>query len=174
MKRISRLACVLLLACSGCMLFVATGCSSSLLVGQQQTEVPEATQNRNFMASVNRLSADLQTTLDTFQTAVAANDSVTMQAQLREVSRIIGEVNDYTVTDTLKPTKEAYVDALNALNTAMNSYVSLYNDVKAGKIDDATFNSRLAEVQSAYDAGIEKMKAADETVTTVSKNDSKE
>ena len=117
------------------------------------------------MATLNRQTADLQTALDAFQKAVAEEDAVTMQAQLNTVEEVIDSVKNTDATSRLSSVKDGYVDALCTLDDAMKSYVALYADVKNGMVDAADYQARLAEVQRAYDDGIQKMKDADQTVS---------
>lgn len=168
MKRFTRII-GMVLAASLCMgVFALAGCISNPLQQQMAAETSAASANRNFMATLNRQTADLQKALDEFQQAVADDNAVTMQAQLKAVDQIIDAVKNTSPTDTLRAVKDGYVDALTALDSALDDYADLYAQVKSGAIDSAAFNERLAAVQKAYDEGIEKMKAADQAVKDVS------
>ncbi|WP_283169869.1 hypothetical protein [Curtanaerobium respiraculi] len=169
MNRISRIARLAVAACLACAaLFAVVGCVPGTTSQQQQpTVASDASDNRAYMATLNRQTASLQESLDAFQQAVADKDAVTMQAKLNEVESTIDSVKNTEVTDRLSSVKDAYVDALCTLDDAMRSYVALYNDAKNSTLDADTYASRLAEVQSAYDSGMEKMKAADDAVKEI-------
>ena len=59
-----------------------------------------------------------------------------------------------------------YVDGANSLKDALNSYIQLYTEIDGATasepFDWSTYDSRLQAIQDAYNAGIDKLKAADE------------
>ena len=163
MKHESRLIRIALISCVVvAMAFTMFGCSSG-----QGEEQSEAANNRAYMANLNRQASDLQDVMDDFEKAAAENDVVTMQAKLKDMDQIIDTVKDTTATERLSSVKDGYVDALTTLREAMGSYVSLYNEIKSGSIDSKQFDTKLAEIQSVYDSGIEKMKNADQIVKDI-------
>jgi hypothetical protein len=146
-------------------LALATGCAST---AAQTADDSAAAQNRQYMATLNQQVSDISTATDSFQKAVADSDVVTMQAQVTAIDKTIDDIKNTDATDRLQAVKDDYVDALCTLDDAMKAYVQLYTDVQNGQVSDADYQQRLSDVQSAYNSGVEKMKAADDAVVKIS------
>lgn len=149
------------------MVCALAGCSAA------QSQTPDeqaASQNRQYMATLNQQMDDLQTTMDDFQKAVSEKDVVSMQAKANDVDKIIDSVKNTDPTDRLKTVKDDYVDALCTLDDAMNAYVSLYTDVQNGAVDDATYQQRLTDVQNSYNDGMTKLQGADQAVEQIAQD----
>jgi hypothetical protein len=157
-----------LVAAMCCMVFVALlgGCVAQS--AGQSTSDDQASQNRQYMAQLNQKMGNLQSVMNDFQTAVSQKNVVGMKAQATAADKIIDGVKNTDATDRLSDVKNGYVDGLCTLENAMNSYVDLYSDVQNGTVDSASYQARLQDVQSAYDQGVSKLKAADDEVAQIS------
>ena len=105
---------------------------------------------------------------------MAVGKQQTMKAQLTSVDKLIESVKNTDCSSTLQPAKDMYVDALCSLDDALESYVELYTDVANGSVDSATYDERLANVQSAYDDAMDKLKSADDKIVSISNGDDSE
>ena len=175
MKHIRYIRIIAAIVCTVALVSVLGGCAASrtdtsqLSVGGSQASSTDqqASQNRQYMAQLNQQMSDLQTTADGFQKAIAAKDTVSMNASVADVQKIIDSVKNTDSTERLSTVKDEYVDGLCTLDDAMKAYVSLYTDAQNGIVDSATFASRLQSVQAAYDNGIAKLKVADGEVQKI-------
>lgn len=176
MKHTRYIRIIAAIVCTVALVSVFGGCAasrtdtsqSSGLGGSQASSTDQqASQNRQYMAQLNQQMSDLQTAADSFQKAVAAKDTVSMNASVADVQKIIDSVKNTDSTERLSTVKDEYVDGLCTLDDAMKAYASLYTDAQNGTVDSAAFASRLQTVQAAYDNGIAKLKAADEEVQKI-------
>ena len=155
----------LLLVCAVLATAMLAGCARG--AAQEEESSDPASLNRSYMARVNQRMADLGQVLEEFQVAVGEGDAVAMQASQAKAGRIIDEVKAAKAPSMLEDVKTGYADGLDQLQRALADYVQLYSDAQAGRLDEAAFNSRLAQVQEAYDAGVAALKKADETAVAV-------
>ena len=143
------------LACLGALV----GCSAS----NEPTDAQ--TQNRQYMSSVNTIMETLNTNMDTFSKAVKDGEVVSLTAQLSSVDQCVSDLQGLTVPDAMGDIQSSYVNGAKELQTALSSYVQLYEDVKApaNGVAPSTsdYNSRMADIQSHYDAGIKALQDAD-------------
>lgn len=147
-------AAMLCVACLACLV----GCSSS------DPEADAQTQNRQYMSSVNTIMETLNTNMGEFATAVKDGEVISLDAQFEAVNQCVNDLNALTVPDAMKDIHSAYVTGATEMQTALTSYVQLYEDVKApqsGSFDYRTYDSRLADIQAHYDAGIAALQDAD-------------
>lgn len=144
--------------------FALAGCSLNRTAA---SDGDQASDNRQYMASLNQQMSDLQTEMDAFQKAVAAGDVVSMRAQQQTVDGTITAVKAADAPERLQSVKDNYVDALDTLDGALDGYVSLYSDVQRGAVSSDGYDQRLSAVQDAYNSGIEKVKAADAAVSEI-------
>ena len=144
--------------CLAC-LSALVGCSAS----NEQTDAQ--TQNRQYMSSVNTIMETLNTNMDTFSKAVKDGEVVSLTAQLSSVDQCVSDLQGLTVPDAMGDIQSSYVNGAKELQTALSSYVQLYEDVKApaNGVAPSTsdYNSRMADIQSRYDAGIKALQDAD-------------
>ena len=144
--------------CLACMASLV-GCASS----NEQTDAQ--TQNRQYMSSVNTIMETLNTNMDTFAKAVKDGEVVSLSAQLSSVDQCVSNLEGLSVPDAMGDIQSSYVSGAKELQTALSSYVQLYEDVKAPASgmapSTADYNSRLADIQSHYDAGIKALQDAD-------------
>lgn len=146
------------LVCALC-LAALVGCSST---SNSQTDAQ--TQNRQYMSSVNSIMETLETNMSAFATAVKDGEVVSLSSQLSSVNKCVEDLNALTVPDAMKDIHSSYVTGATELQTALSSYVDLYEDVAApesGSYDYSDYESRLADIQSHYDAGIAALQDAD-------------
>lgn len=148
---------VIALFCVAC-LGALVGCSGNDPAQDAQT------QNRQYMSSVNTIMETLGTNMEDFSTAVKDGEVVSLDSQLDAVNKCVDDLNALTVPDAMKDIQTSYVNGATELQTALQDYVQLYEDVKApqsGSFDYSTYDQRLADIQSHYDAGIAALQDAD-------------
>ena len=77
----------------------------------------------------------------------------------------MSDLEGLSVPDAMGDIHSSYVNGAKELQTALSSYVQLYEDVKAPANgvapSGADYDSRMAEIQSHYDAGIKALQNAD-------------
>lgn len=154
-----RFAALFAAACIACAL-VLTGCAS----GTTQANDPQ-TLNRQYMANVNQIMDEIDAQMTEFSTVIKDGEVVSLSTQLANINNSVDKLKALSVPDDMKDIQSDYVKGVEELQTAFASYVALYEDVKApdnGKFDYATYGSRLDEVRSHYEAGIEALQNADQ------------
>ncbi len=140
---------------------VLAGCVS----GNDQAD--EQTKNRQYMSSVNTIMETLNTNMEQFSTAVKDNEVVSLSSQLSAVDKCVSDLEALEVPDAMGDIHSQYVNGTKELQTALASYVQLYEDVKApqsGSYDYSDYDSRMADIQSHYSAGIQALQDADSKV----------
>lgn len=160
-KRLIAIMCAATLAAFG-----LAGCAGS---AQQGATNDAQSQNRQFMSQVNETVEDMGDRLQDFDDAVSRSDVVTMRSAADEAFACISTLESLEAPEQLTDIKQQYVDACNTLSGALGSYVDLYAEIESATdeapFDYSTYESRLAEIQSAYNEGIEQLKAADTAAT---------
>ena len=153
----------LVAVCVSAMLAVAlSGCmqQASTQGNDQQSE------NREYMTQVNQKMDDLDSRLSDFVDAVSRGDVVTMRTQADNAFKVLDDLSSLEAPEPLKDVAAGYVDGANSLKDALNSYIQLYTEIDGATttepFDWSTYDSRLQAIQDAYNAGIDKLKAADE------------
>ncbi|WP_251197588.1 hypothetical protein [Anaerotardibacter muris] len=144
------IACALLL----------TGCAS----GATQANDPQ-TLNRQYMANVNQIMEEIDAEMTEFATIIKDGEVVSLSTQLANINNSVDKLKDLSVPDDMKDIQSDYVKGVEELQSAFAAYVALYEDVKApenGKFDYGTYGSRLDDVRSHYEAGIEAIQNADQ------------
>ena len=135
--------------CLAC-LAALVGCASN----NEQTDAQ--TQNRQYMSSVNTIMETLNTNMGAFSEAVKDGEVVSLSAQLSAVDQCVSDLEGLSVPDAMGDIHSSYVNGAKELQTALSSYVQLYEDVKAPANgvapSGADYDSRMAEIQSHYDA----------------------
>ena len=142
------------IACLGALV----GCSGNTAEQDAQT------QNRQYMSSVNNIMDTLNTNMEEFATAVKDGEVVSLDAQLEAVNTCVDDLNAITPPEAMTDIHKSYVTGATEMQTALAAYVQLYEDVNApqsGSFDYSTYDSRLADIQSHYDAGIAAFQDAD-------------
>ena len=145
---------MLCIACLGALV----GCSGNTAEQDAQT------QNRQYMSSVNTIMNTLNTNMEEFATAVKDGEVVSLDAQLEAVNTCVDDLNAITPPEAMTDIHKSYVTGATEMQTALAAYVQLYEDVNApqsGSFDYSTYDSRLADIQSHYDAGIAAFQDAD-------------
>lgn len=153
----------LVAVCASAMLAVAlSGCmqQASTQGNEQQSE------NREYMTQVNQKMDDLDSRLSDFVDAVSRGDVVTMRTQADNAFKVLDDLSSLEAPEEpLKDVAAGYVDGANSLKDALNSYIQLYTEIDGATttepFDWSTYDSRLQAIQDAYNAGIDKLKAAD-------------
>lgn len=156
MKAKARIILVAML-CFACLGALA-GCTGN------DAEQNAQTQNRQYMSSVNTIMDTLNTNMEDFAAAVKDGEIVSLDTQLEAVKTCVDDLNAITPPDAMKDIHASYVTGATEMQTALTDYVQLYEDVTApknGSFDYSTYDSRLSEIQSHYDAGIKAFQDAD-------------
>lgn len=139
----------------------------TLLVGCSAANEKDDAQakNRQYMSSVSQIMETLNTNMEEFALAVKDGEVISLSSQLAAVDQCVSDLNALEVPDAMTDIQKSYVKGATEMQTALSDYVKLYEDVKApqkGSYDYSDYKSRLADIQSHYDAGIEALKKADE------------
>ncbi len=130
-------------------------------------QVDEQTKNRQYMSSVNTIMETLNTNMEQFATAVKDDEVVSLSSQLSAVDQCVSDLEALEVPDAMGDIQSQYVNGAKELQAALASYVQLYEDVKApqsGSYDYSDYDSRIADIQSHYNAGIQALQDADSKV----------
>ena len=113
----------------------------------------------------DRAEKKLLMKLQKAEEAVKDGEVVSLSAQLSAVDQCVSDLEGLSVPDAMGDIHSSYVNGAKELQTALSSYVQLYEDVKAPANgvapSGADYDSRMAEIQSHYDAGIKALQDAD-------------
>ena len=145
----------------------ATVCAAALSVAvlggcmpQQQTSAASQAQsdNRAYMTQVNQTMETLQTRLNGFSDAVSRGDVVTMRTQADNAFKALDELDSQEAPDALGSEQ---------LENALNAYIELYTEIDSATdtqpFDWSTYDQRIADIQAAYNSGLEKLQEGDKT-----------
>lgn len=161
MAKIPFLRSLVVCAASAMLALALTGCAQ-----QNNAQSDQQNENRQYMTQVNQKMEDLNTRLASFTDAVSRGDVITMRTQADNAYKAIDDLSNLDAPDALADVKTGYVDGCNALKGALDSYIELYTEIEnatdAQPFDYSTYDSRLADIQNAYNTGIDKLKAADD------------
>ena len=159
-KQLRRIA---LVVCAAALSLTAlAGCGGQ---SQAQSEAEQAqAANRQYMSQVNQIMIDIEGALDDFAIAVESGDLSAMRSSVTEAGRSIDSLVALEAPEALSELQTDYAEGATQLDSALDAYIQLYTDVEntGGTMDSATFADRLAEVQQSYDAGVDRLAAADE------------
>lgn len=152
---------VLTLALSAALAAVAlTAC-----MPQANTASEEQKANRQYMAQVNQIMADLSDKLEGFTDAVVRGDVVTMRTQADKALKVLDELEAIEAPEVLADVKAGYVDGCASLREALKAYVDLYTEIDSASdaqpFDFSNYGTRLKEIQKTYDEGIAKLQETD-------------
>lgn len=130
----------------------------------------EAAKNRQFMAAVNQVMVDIQSSLDGFNDAVGAGDVVAMKTQLDTTADCLDALNKIEAPAGLGDIKQDYVDGTASLQSALSDYIALYSEIAAAtdtaSYDWNAYGDRIAEINTSYQDGIAKLQAGDEAAAS--------
>ena len=136
---------------------------------QNSAATEEQTESRQYMAAVNQTVEELSDRLDGFEEAVARGDAVTMRTQADNAFKALDSLAAIEAPEALQEVQSGYVDGCNDLKGALSSYVDLYTEIDSATddhpFDYSTYGDRVAAIQAQYDAGIDKLEAADKKAT---------
>ncbi|WP_165061449.1 MULTISPECIES: hypothetical protein [unclassified Adlercreutzia] len=152
------LACVLALA----------GCT---MPQQANNQTDAVAKNRQYMSALNQMSDDLSQRLDGFADAVSRNDTVGMRTQADDAFQLIDKMKEQEAPEDLVELKDGYMQACESLEDALNSYISLYEDVSAvgSSFDYSTYSDRIKEVQESYDKAASLLDETDQKAAELQK-----
>lgn len=157
----TRFAKVLVAMFAGVLMVAALGgcAQQDTATAQQQSE------NRQYMTQVNQTMDDLKSRLESFTDAVSRGDVVGMRTQADNAFKAIDDLNGLEAPDDLKDVQQEYVDGAAKLEEALSEYVSLYTEIDsatdAQPFDWASYDDRVAQIQSLYDEGTGKLQSGD-------------
>ncbi|WP_282209694.1 hypothetical protein [Parvibacter caecicola] len=168
MQKVLKSACkqVLALAAVAGLVLALAGC----VAGPQQAATGEnANANSQYMAQVNQAVEELSTKLGAFDDAVSRNDVVSMRTQADGAFAALDKLNQLQPPEALKEVQEYYSDGCASLKEALSGYVDLYTEIDSATdqqpFDYSTYEQRLSSIQSAYDTGLQALRAGDQKVT---------
>lgn len=167
---------IIVLACIACFSMVLlASCSSS-----SQDEEDNASLNRAYMSSVNRISNEAAEDLDSFSEAVSQGDVAAMRLAAANATETLSKIADLSAPDDLSEVHEEYLAGVADLSEALENYVELYasilNTSSDSNSDDASDiaasidEEALAEVQEQYQSGIEHLSTADSMAAELAGN----
>ena len=163
MKRIAAkwatIICAAALAVAAVAGLAACSPGASSLNSEQQA-------NRSYMSQVNEIMAQLEGELDSFVDAVSRGDIVNMRTQADNAYRLLDKLSSLEAPEELSDVQKDYVDGTNKLRGALDSYIKLYSDVEAGSFDQSTYSTRIKEIQSQYNEGVDTLKKGDEAAAS--------
>lgn len=178
MKRMSRVfACA---AAAALLSFVLASCGGD---GQQKSP---AQLNREYMASVNTISAEAADSLSSFNAAVSEGDLAAMRLSASDAAKKLEKISEMTAPEPLAQVHEEYKAGVNDLTAALSEYIEAYaalqssadaaaaskgstqtssrNQAPAPTVDTETFASQVANSQARYDSGMAHLAKADSMV----------
>lgn len=147
------IACGLLLM--GCFL---GGCAPSSNAGSANTEQQA---NRMYMSQVNEIMDEFAESFESMVTAVSEGDAVNIRNQANSAYAILDKLAELEAPEDLAGIKESYTQGTDKLREALDGYIALYTDIESGSFDQANYDSRLEEIQSTYDEGVEILRNGD-------------
>lgn len=148
------LALSAVLALGGCATTTATNANS------------EQSENRSYMTEVNQTMETLESRLASFNDAVSREDVVSMRTQADNAFKTLDQLAEIEAPSALENVHKSYVSGTSDLKQALNDYIDLYTEIQSAT-DDAPFDwsgydSRIAEIKSLYDQGVDELKSADD------------
>ena len=161
-KRVQRLLITLMM---GALLVVGlSGCAI-----QQNTLTEEQSANRNYMTQVNQIMDELSDKLQDFDDAVSRNDLVSMRTQAEDALSTLDALSSIEAPEALTDINTDYQQGADALRQALNDYVALYTEIDSATsgqpFDYSTLDSRLEQIQTLYNQGIDSLQAGDTKAT---------
>ena len=159
-KQLKRIALVVCAAAFS--LTALSGCAGQ---SQAQSEAEQAqAANRQYMSQVNQIMIDIDDALEEFAVAVESGDVPAMRSAANEAGRSVDSLASLEAPEALAELQTDYSEGAAQLDDALDAYIQLYSDIEnaGATFDSAAYAERLAEVQQSYDAGIERLEAADE------------
>ena len=161
MKKINSIALSLSLIAVGAMgMLSMTSCAPA----QSAVEKAES-YNRQFMSQINSVVEDYSEKLNEFSLAVSQGNVVNMTTLAQASAIITEDMKNIEASNDMEKIRDAYYDAMVALNASLDQYVNLYSEVSAlggSAADTTTVQSGITQVQEAYDSGLQLLKDADE------------
>ena len=150
-KRFAKLAAI---ACIGALaLCMLAACANQAQTAEQQKQAA----NRAYMSSINKIAAELQTEMNGLSTSIAAGDKVTI---VSKALAVLDKIEKLDVPEALADVHEHYAAGCASLREALEGYVDLY--ANGSGMSNASYSSRLSEIQDLYNAGLAELKKADE------------
>lgn len=153
MMKLGSLACALALAAGA---FVGCSVPSASTDNAQQD-------NRTYMSQVNGVMNQLGEKLDSFVDAVSRGDLVNMRTQADNAYTSLDELSALEAPEGLSDVRQQYLDGTAKLREALDGFITLYTEIEGGSFDQSTYASRISQVQSLYDEGVNLLKQADQT-----------
>ena len=146
-------------ACVACLALALCSCSSN---ADQKKD--DAQLNREYMSSVNRISAEAAESLAGFGEAAAEDDLAAMRLAAADAAKTLEKISELDAPKALAEVHSEYQDGAEALSTALTDYIAVYADVQNGEATNAELEAALADIEALYASGIEHLSKADSMV----------
>ena len=132
-------------------------------------------QYRTYMSQVNQIMVEFDESLESFTDAVSRSDVVGMGNELDRALKTLDKLDGLDVPASMNDIHESYLAATEMLEAALGDYFELYTEIDAAAQDDApvdmsAYSARIAEIQAAYDEGVQALQEADAAAAKVSTN----
>lgn len=153
-KRVAKLVA---LACVGALaLCMLVACANQGQSAEQQQQAA----NRAYMSSINKIAAELQDEMNGLSASIAAGDKVTIVSKAKDALAVLDKIEKLDVPEALADVHGHYAAGCASLREALEGYVDLY--ANGSGMSNASYTSRLSEIQDLYNAGLAELKQADE------------
>lgn len=153
-KRVAKLVA---LACVGALaLCMLVACANQGQSAEQQQQAA----NRAYMSSINKIAAELQDEMNGLSASIAAGDKVTIISKAKDALAVLDKIEKLEVPEALADVHGHYAAGCASLREALEGYVDLY--ANGAGMSNASYSSRLSEIQDLYNAGLAELKQADE------------
>lgn len=121
----------------------------------------EQSENRAYMSQVNEIMDELSEAMHPFVEAVSSQQAVSIRSQADTINRTLDKLAALEAPEDLVDIKESYDEGTDKLRQALDSYLTLYNEVQNGSFDWSTYDTRRQEIQDLYDAGVQALEKGD-------------
>ena len=142
---------------------LAAGC---IPVSSQSTNAQSASQTtstatlaQTYISSVKQVFSNIESEMEEVKKLAETADTSAIYAALDKVDQQVTDLQNITVPNGLEEVQKNYVEAAKSLAQTLRDYVSYRFEGGATASDAA---AKLDAIQSAYNKGIELLKAADE------------
>lgn len=164
LRRITAIICIC--ACA----LTIFGCTMPQQQGSSE-QVDSVAQNRQYMSALNQMSTELSERLAGFTDAVSRNDTVGMRTQADDAFQVISKMKEQDAPEDLVGLKDGYIEACESLESALDSYITLYEDVVSSEapFDQAAYAERIKQIQEEYDKAAAQLEETDQMATELQK-----
>ena len=152
-----RFAKLTVIACIGALVVcMLAACANQAQTAEQQQQAA----NRAYMSSINKIASELKEEMNGLSVSIAAGDKVTIVSKAKDALFVLDKIEKLDVPEALADVHEHYVAGCASLREALEGYVDLY--ANGSGMSNASYSSKLSEIQNLYNAGLAELKKADE------------